>query len=108
MLIDLLVHCRLREARLIALVVTVTPVADEIDHEVLLELLAIGERGPGGLDACHRVIRIDMHHRNLESCCHIAGMKSAAGLVFVGGKAELVVGNDMDRSTHCIAGYPRK
>ena len=40
---DDFVHQRLRERRLIRLVVAVTPVADEVDEEILIEPLTVGE-----------------------------------------------------------------
>ncbi len=99
MFIDLVVHCRLGKARLIPFVMTITPVTDQIDHEVLVELVAIGERGPCRFDARDRVIRIDMNDRDLKTLCHIAGMQAAARFMFIGGKAQLVVGDDMDCAT---------
>ena len=45
-LLDLLVHDRLRVARVVALVVAVPAVADEVDDDVLVERLAEGEGEP--------------------------------------------------------------
>ena len=67
MLGDLLVHQRLREGRLVPLVVPVTPVADQIDQEVPLEPLAIGKRQPRRFHARFGIVRVDMHDRDLEA-----------------------------------------
>ena len=56
MAVNFLVHERLCEARLVTFVVPITAVTDQVNHEILVEFLAIGIRAPGGLKAGKRVI----------------------------------------------------
>ena len=60
---DRLVHHRLRERRLVALVVSVAPVADEVDQEVEAEARAVLPRQPRRLEARDRIVRVDVHDR---------------------------------------------
>ena len=60
---DLLVHQRLRERRLVAFVVPVTPVADQVDQEVAPEARAVLPRQPRGLEAGGRIVGVDVDDR---------------------------------------------
>ena len=64
---DLPIHQRLGERRLVAFVVAVAAIADQIDQEVALELLAIRERQPRRLDARLGIVGVDVDDRNLEA-----------------------------------------
>ena len=46
--LDAFVHDRLRVGRFIAFVVAVTPIPDQVDEDVLVELVAIGHRQTNG------------------------------------------------------------
>src|SRR5215217_3444084 len=51
LLLDQVVHSRLREARIVALIVTAPAIADEVDDNVLVELLPEGICQPSYPDA---------------------------------------------------------
>ena len=74
---DLLVHQRLRERRLVAFVVAVAAVADQVDQEVALELRAIGERQPRRLDARLGIVGVDVDDRDLEPARQAARVRRA-------------------------------
>ena len=63
---DLLVHQRLGEHRLVALVVAVAAVAEHVDHDVALEVLA--ELGRDARDVDHRlgVVAVHVQDRRLH------------------------------------------
>ena len=61
--LDPLVHQRLRVARVVALVVAVAPVADHVDHDVLVEPLAVVVRQPGHPDAGLGVVAVHVEDR---------------------------------------------
>ena len=88
---DDLVHHRLRERRLVGLVVAVAAVADEVDEEILIEPLAVGDAKTHGLDARLGVVGVDVHDRDLEALRQIAGVVRRARVDRVGGEADLVV-----------------
>ena len=77
---DLLVHQRLRERRLVALVVAVAAVADQVDEEVALEPRAVRERQPRRLDARYRIVGVDVDDRDLEAARQAARIRRAVGL----------------------------
>ena len=105
---DLLIQQRLRERRLVALVVAVAAVADQVDEEVEREALPVGPRQPRRLDARLGVVGVDVHDRHLEAARQAAGVAGRERLVRLGGEAELVVGDDVDGAADVPAGEPRE
>ncbi len=98
------VHDGLRERRLVAFVVPVAPVPDEVDQEIALEFLAIREREPRGGDARLRVVRVHMDDGNLERAGQAAGVERAVRVVWIRREADLVVRDDVNRAAGRIAG----
>ncbi len=103
-----LVELRLREGRLVTLVVPVPAVADEVDEEVELEALPVGPREPRRFDAGHRIVGVDVHDRDLEAARQAARVAGRERLVRIGGEAELVVRDDVDRAADVPAGEARQ
>jgi hypothetical protein len=108
MLLDGLILQRLGEGRLVALVVAVAAVADQVDQEILLEAGAVGVGQPGHLDAGGRVVGIDVDDGNLEALGQVAGVERAAALRGRGGEAKLIVGDDVQGAAGAPAGQERK
>ncbi len=106
MVVDDLVHLRLRVCRLVALVVAEAAVADEVDHEVLGELLPVGVGHTGGRETCLRVVGVDVDDRDLVPLRQVAGVGGRAGILLLGGEADLVVGDDVDRAARAVAREP--
>ena len=104
----LLVQLRLGEGRLVALVVPVAAVADQVDQEVEREALAVGPGQPRRLDARLGVVGVDMHNRHLEAAGQSAGVAGRERLVRIGGEPELVVGDEVDGAADVPAGEPRQ
>ena len=101
---DLLVHHRLRERRLVAFVVAVAPVADQVDQEVAPEPRAVLPRQARRLEAGDRIVGVDVDDRDLEAARQAAGVAGAVGLGRRGREPELVVGDDVDRAAGVVAG----
>ena len=99
---------RLRECRLVAFVVAVSPVADEIDQEIATESRAILPRHPRGFEARDRIVGVDVDDRNLEAARQPARVARAVGLGGRCRKSELVVGDDVNRAAGVVAGKPRQ
>ena len=108
MLRHLLVQLRLGERRLVALVVPVAAVADQVDQEVEREALAVGPGQPRRLDARLGVVGVDVHDRHLEAAGQSAGVAGRERLVRIGGEPELVVGDEVDGAADVPAGEPRQ
>ena len=71
---DLFVHQRLRECGLVSFVVPVPAVADQIDEEVALELLAVRDRETRRFHARFGIVGVHVNDRNLESARQAAGV----------------------------------
>ena len=108
MLGNRLVHQRLRERGLVALVVPVPPVADQVDQEVAPEARAIFPGKPRGFEAGGRVVGVDVDDRNLEAAGEAARVAGAVRLAGSGRETDLVVGDDVDRAVGVVAGEPRE
>ena len=100
---NLPVHRGLGKARLVAFVVTVAAVADQVDHEVLVKANAIGERQARRLDRGLRMIGVHVHDRNPEAPRQIARVDRAPAILGRAGEPELVVGDDVNRAPGVIA-----
>ena len=104
MALDGLVHERLGVARVVALVVAVAPVADEVDHDVLVEPLAVVVGQPRDAHAGLRVVAVHVQDRRLDHLGHVGGVLRRAGVLGRGGEPELVVDHDVDGAAHPVAG----
>src|SRR5688500_630013 len=104
MFIDLAIHHRLSETRFIALVMTVTTIADQVGDKILMERMAVSERGTGSLDTSLRIIGVDMNYRDLKPFCNVAGMQAAARFSLCSREPQLIVGDDMHRTARFVSG----
>ena len=68
---DLAVHQRLGESRLVALVVAEAAVAEHVDHDRLLELLAIFGRDLRGEHDRLRIVAVHVEDRRLDHLGHV-------------------------------------
>ena len=100
---DLPIHQRLRERRLVAFVVSVTPVADQVDQEVALEAGAILPRETRGFETGCGIVRADVNDRDLESAGEAARVARAVRLAWCGREAELIVRDDVDGAASVVA-----
>ena len=96
-----LVHQRLRERRLVAFVVAVAAVADQVDQEIAPEARPVFPRQPRRLEAGGRIVGVDVDDRDLEAARQAARVAGAVGLARRGGEPELVVGDDVNRAVRC-------
>jgi hypothetical protein len=104
---DLFVHARLGEGWLVALVVSPAAVADQVDQEILAEHLAVGVGHARHRDAGDDIVGVDMDDRDLEAFGQVAGIQRRARIAWIGGEADLVVGDDMDGAAGAVAGQLR-
>ena len=95
------VHHRLRGRRLVGLVVAEAPVADEVDHHVLVELLAVFDREARGEHHRLRVVAVHVQDRRLDHLRDVAAVERGARVArVVRGESDLVV----DDHVHGAAG----
>ncbi len=99
-----LIHERLRGCGLVALVVAVAPVADQIDDHILVESHAVFERE--SRDEAHRfgIVGIDMENRRLDHFRDIGAIMGGARVARVaGGEPHLIVDDDVNRAARVEA-----
>ena len=69
---DLSVHQRLRERRLITLVVAMAAVAEDVDDDVASELLAVLDRQLGNVDDRLGIVTVHVEDRRHHHLGHVA------------------------------------
>ena len=100
---DRLVQLRLRERRLVGLVVTPAAIAHEVDQHVLRELVAIRHREPHRDEARFGIIGVHVHDRHLESLRRIARVARRPRVDRIGREAHLVVHDEVHRPADAIS-----
>jgi hypothetical protein len=101
--VDDLVHLRLGERRVVGLVVAVPPVADEVDDDVAVEPLPVGEREPTDPDHGLGVVAVDVQDRRVDGLGDVGGVVRRPGRVRRGREADLVVDHDVDGAAGAVA-----
>ena len=103
---DLLVHQRLRVRRLVALVVAVPAVPDEVDDDVFRKCHVEVDRQLDRGEARLGIIRVHVQDRKPEAQRDVARVAAGARVVRIGREPELVVGHDVNRAAVLVAGQP--
>ena len=103
------VHHRLGRGRLVRLVMAMTPVANEIDHDVLAELHAVFERQARNKHHRLRIVRVDVEDRRLEHLRDVAGIDRRARVARIRSReANLVVDDQVHGAAGVVAARLRK
>ncbi len=102
-LLDHLVHLGLGVGGLVGLVVAEAPVADQVDQHVVAELLAEGEGQAHGADAGGHVVGVDVDDGHVVALGQIRRPGGGAGIVGIGGEADLVVLDEVDGAADGVA-----
>jgi hypothetical protein len=100
---NLLVEGGLSEARVVSLVVPVAPVADQIDDHVLVEPLAELDRESRRVNARLGIVGVHVEDGGLDDLGQVARVAREAVVGRVGGEADLVVHDDVDRPAGRVA-----
>src|ERR1039457_2796048 len=95
---DLAIQDRLGDGWIIHLGMAVATKANEINHHVRTEVVAILERHAA--DAYHRIgiLAVDMEDRNWQPLGKVGGEAAGIGIARVGGEANEIVDDDMNRA----------
>ena len=100
---NLLVHQRLGERRLVAFVVAEAPVAEHIDDDRLGEFLPVFGRHLGGEHHCFRIVAVDVEDQRLDHFRDVGRIGRRARIARIGGEADLVVDDEMQRAAGLVA-----
>ena len=103
LLLDPLGLERLRVRGLVLLVVTEAAVADEVDHDVVPELVAVGERQPDRREGGLGVVGVDVHDRHVEALREVARVARRAALGRIRREPDLVVRDQVERPARRVA-----
>ena len=103
LLIDHLVHLRLRVTRLVALVVAEAPVAVHVDDDVLREALPVVDREVGDLGDGLGILAVHVEDGAAEQPHQVGRVARAARVARLGGEADLVVDDDVNRPAGRVA-----
>ncbi len=79
-----------------------TSVADHVDHDVLVELLAVLERQSGDPDTGFRIVAVHMEDRGLDHLGHVGGVLRRTGCGRRRGETDLVVDHDVHAAADSI------
>ena len=84
-------------------VVAAAPVADQVDHDILVELLSVGEGQPGGPNAGIGVVAVDVQHRGGDGLGDVRAVGGGTRLDGGRGESHLVVDHDVDGAAGLVA-----
>ena len=101
--LDPLRHERLGVRRVVLLLVAEPAVADEVDHEVVAELGAVGEREPDRAERGLGIVGVDVDDRDVEALREVARVARRAALGGIGRVADLVVRDQVQRAAGRVA-----
>ena len=102
--IDPLVHQRLRDHRLVLLVVAKPAKTHQVDHHVLLVQGPVIHRDLGREQADLGVIAVDVKDRRFDHFGHVGAIRGAARVARIRGReADLVVDDDVERAAGPVA-----
>ena len=105
---DDFIHQRLREGRLVAFIVTEAAIAEHINHNGLMEPLT---EFRGDFRRKHhrfRIIAVAMENRRLDHLRHIGRIGRGARIARIGGEADLVIDDEVDRAAGAMAFQARQ
>ena len=106
---DLLVHQRLGQRRRVLLVVAELSEADDVDHHVLVELLAVVERELAAQDDGFGVVAVHVQDRRFDHLDDVGAIQRRARIARIGGReADLVVDDDVHRAAGVVAARLRQ
>ncbi len=106
--LDFAVHHRLGIAGIVGFVVALTAVADDIDHHVAFEALAVFVGELRGAHAGFRIVAIDVENGRQDRERDVGAIDAAAAFERIGGETDLVVGDDVDGAAGFVAFQLRK
>ena len=105
---DVLVHDRLRERRLITLIVAEAAVAEHVDHHRLVEFHPVFDRNLGRKNHRFRIIAVAVEDRRFDHLGNVGRIGRGAREARVGRETNLVVDDKMHRTGNAVAAQARQ
>ena len=91
------------ESGIVGFIVTVSAIAPHVDNHIVLHRLTIGHRHARRVDHRFGIIGVDVKNGHLDDLCHICWIRCKTGLPRQCGKADLVIHNNVNRTSIVIA-----
>ena len=108
MVADRLVHQRLGERRLVALVVPVAPVAEHVDDDGMLEFLPELGRDLGGEHHRFRIVAVDVKDRRLDHLGDVGRVRRRPRVAGIGGEPDLIVDDEVHGAAGAVPAQSRQ
>ena len=102
-LLDRAIHDRLREGRLVILIMPVAAIADDVQHEIRGKLLAKFRRHARREHHRFRLVPVHMQDRHLNGFRNVRAIQPGIRMRWHRGEADLVVHDHMDRPARAVA-----
>ena len=102
------VHRRIGEHGLVALVMTKSAIAEDVDDNIFVELLAEFGRHFCGMNHGFGIIAVHMENRRFHHQSDVGGVGRRARIRRRCGKADLIVDHDVDRAARAVAFQARQ
>ena len=102
MVLDLIVKKRLSKGWLILLVVPISPEANNVDEDVLVELLPVSHRNLHAFVKNIRYISVHMNNGSIDCLGDLSAIVGRPALLGVSRKADLIVVYDMNDSSWTV------
>ena len=102
-LLDGLVELGLREFGLVALVVAILPVTEQVDEDVPVPTLAVFQGNPHRRDHRLGVVCVDVEDRAVRGLGDVRAVDAGPGVEVIGREAHLVVDHEVDRAAGAVA-----
>src|SRR5258708_270552 len=103
MLIDQGIQMRLGEFRIVSFIMSVTAVANHGDEDIRIEFLPIAGSDFSAFHNSLCIISVDMQYRCMDGSGQGGTIIGAAGIVKIGGEADLVVDDEVHGTAGIIA-----
>ncbi len=101
--VDDVVHRGLGHRGVVALVVAAAPVAEHVDHDVVVPALPVLHGQLGHPDAGFGVVAVDVEHRGADHLRHVGAVLARPGGFGGGGEPDLVVDDHVHGAAGAVA-----
>ncbi len=107
-LTDFVIHQRLGELGLVALVVPEPAIAPHVDHDVAAEGLAVFDRQLAGEGYRFGIVAVDVEDRCLDALGDIAGVRGGPRELRAGRETDLVIDDEVQAAAGIVSAHTRE
>src|SRR5579859_1830707 len=97
-----IIGLRLRKRGFIAFIMAPTPIANQVNQNVLMKVITKGVGNAYGHQTCMRIVRIHMNDGNFKAFRQITSEMGRTTILWQGSKAKLIIRDNMNGSAHPV------